>query len=385
MKKNSYLLTLIIIVFNASFSFSQDTVKGGYKGCYVYKCYFYNGSFDTTNKFKNAEYLYNEKGNKIKEIQYDMYGQKSYFWKYDDNGNETEYRWVHNTGSMYYGYPGEKWIPDQDSGMTTKKYDTIGNLIEKTEYDAKGNITDKSVYKSSDELKSKAADSLAVKLNEKYDDKGNLIEKLFFYEDGSVFYKDTYEYNENGKAILNIKYKSDGSIIEKYTYKYDKKGNMTEYVYSEADGEDNRTVTYKYDDKGNKIEIVAIKADKSIAYKYAYKYNDTGTCIEEVKYRTDGSVEEKATSKKDDSGNVTEEFFTYNIDNTVRKHNKKIYNDKGILIEEEYQFIDKAQYWNSEHELLRYNNKAGLLKRLFIFLPEHFIEDRYGNMMNMEI
>ena len=110
----------------------------------------------------------------------------------------------------------------------------------------------------------------------KYDEKGNLIEKIIYKLDSSLYEKLTCTYDEKGKVIEVNMYKSDGSLSYKSTYKYDEKGNQIEVNSSLG-----YKGTYKYDEKGNRIEDNFYESDGSLSSKSTYKYDEKGNRIED--------------------------------------------------------------------------------------------------------
>ena len=101
-----------------------------------------------------------------------------------------------------------------------------GSLDRKTffKYDENGNNTEQNVYNSDG--------SFYYKVTKKYDENGNRFEWNRYNSDGSLNIKYTFKYDENGNAFeMNI-YNSDGNLDTKSTYKYefDKQGNWIKKI-----------------------------------------------------------------------------------------------------------------------------------------------------------
>jgi hypothetical protein len=109
--------------------------------------------------------VFNEKGIKIEESQYDSNDslEHKYTYKYDDKGNEIEMNSFKSDGSLKF--------------KNTYKYDDKYNKTEENSYASNGSLNYKNIYK--------------------YDDKGNEIEEDDFKSDGSLDYKFTYKYDYN--------------------------------------------------------------------------------------------------------------------------------------------------------------------------------------------
>ncbi len=83
-----------------------------------------------------SEYEYDENGYKIKETNYYSYGGSSsgstyYTWKYDENGNQTEYRVADEDGDDY---------------LYLYEYDINGNLVKKNYTSARSKVTNVTTY-----------------------------------------------------------------------------------------------------------------------------------------------------------------------------------------------------------------------------------------------
>ena len=205
------------------------------------------------NISKKQTWKYDDKGNKIEDIQYE--NGKIIFedtWKYDDKGNEIEYISYHNKGNR-------KIV----SMKTTSKYDDKGNKIESTYYeDQYGNIISK------------------------YDDKGNRIEYIRYDRNGKIDIKETWKYDSQGnkmeeyegkqyrkkwqEAFSKFIYENNRTTIEKVTY---------------SDGNISGEETWRYDEKGNLIEVLEKKKQNTGKWQEEltkYEYDDQDNWIQEM-------------------------------------------------------------------------------------------------------
>ena len=133
-----------------------------------------------------------EKGN----VLYDAFTFP--FTIYDEKGNKIEENDYDSDGRL--------------DSKTTYKYDEKGNIIEENDYDSDGRLDSKYIYK--------------------YDEKGNKIEENRYDSNGRLSQKTTYKYDEKGNTIEKNDYDSDGRPAENYSYKYeyDKNNNWTQRI-----------------------------------------------------------------------------------------------------------------------------------------------------------
>ncbi len=197
----------------------------------------------------NAEYLFDNNGNKIEESLYFDDGSLRYkvIYKYDNNGNKIE-------ENLYF----------DDGNLDTKLinlYDNKGNMIEANVYTPYGSLEDKYTFKY-DEMRNRieekqycSDDRLRIKRTYKYDNKGNMIEEKWQDFDSFKTKKYVYKYDNKGNIIEKYRYASDGSLDRKSSYKYDNNGNMIKmkdsYHNDNAMLENKYTFEYYYDEQGN--------------------------------------------------------------------------------------------------------------------------------------
>jgi len=149
-------------------------------------------------------FKYNDKGYLIEELHYNSEGNLStrYTYKYDIN-NLIESNWYKGDGKL--------------DMKIINKYDSKGNKIEDKTYDSKGNITSTETFIYNDnrkiiERKNKDfIDSIYLKYIYKYDSIGNIIEKTLYNLNGVIELKWNYkyEYDKIGNWIKMISLRND--------------------------------------------------------------------------------------------------------------------------------------------------------------------------------
>lgn len=159
---------------------------------------------------------------------------------------ETKYKAVDSFGELQTGDIERKNII---------VFDEKGIKIEESQYDSNDSLEHKYTYKYDDkgneiEMNSFKSDgSLKFKNTYKYDDKGNKTEENSYASNGKLNYKNTYKYDAMGNETEEDDFKSDGTLDYAFTYKYDysKTGNWmkeTEFVNDKPKNITAREISY---------------------------------------------------------------------------------------------------------------------------------------------
>jgi len=174
-------------------------------------------------EFTKQIHKYDESGNEIESITYDIEGfmqnKNTSRNKYDEKGNLIEI----NSSDSILKYKRNVTITYNDNGYMTKiiqcgsgegcfkgiyKYDEKNNMIEENVYDSINRLYDKSSYK--------------------YNDKGNEVEYNSYAEYGNLTQKHTFTYDQNGFMVEDTQFDLHGILKNKQFFKYegiDKNGN----------------------------------------------------------------------------------------------------------------------------------------------------------------
>lgn len=193
------------------------------------------------NSYINDKYLlFNQKGNKIEEIEYKSDGsiKSKRLYNYDDKNYLIGKNSNKSDGSNF--------------SKSTYTYNEKGKLIE--------NITDSLDFRT--------------KTIFKYDNRNNLIDKSWYSKNGSLSGKYTYKYNTKDYKTEKNSYSREGNLKSNKKYKYDSKNNLVEENKYDSKGSHSRRTRYTYNEKGYLIEVKSYHSDGSIALNYIYKYND---------------------------------------------------------------------------------------------------------------
>lgn len=96
------------------------------------------------------------------------------------------------------------------------------------------------------------------KFKYKYDAQGNITEKAWYHNDGSLWLRYVSTFDANGNKTKFAQYRADSSLGFERTYKHDDKGNVIQESWDYAGGDrSDHTNTYTYlefDSKGNWIK-----------------------------------------------------------------------------------------------------------------------------------
>jgi len=189
---------------------------------------------DEFSLFSNYYVLYNNRGNILTEIEYDLDGSidNKSTYSYDKNNRVLEIIWLNNDGSQ------DRWIS-------------------------------------------------------KYDEHGYLVEDKWYEDDGSLYLKYQYVNDNNGNILSTSCYAADGTLKSKFIKKYDQKNNLLEHKEYNSLGEIILEQQNRYDKSGNRIEKIYKRSD---FYNMSLSsYDDKNNVIEEIDYSSDGKVKEKRT------------------------------------------------------------------------------------------
>ena len=220
---------------------------------------------------------------------------------------------------------------------TTYKYDTIGNLIEKTIIQKILNLN-----KRDDEcIKALGDEPINEAWIYKYDSSNRLVK-----EDKYSYSKEKYDLLKDLRFTINYYYNSKG-LLKKET------GTTPKEILSS----ENYITTFKYDNKGNKtheLKILTRDNNKSKIIKQ-YIYNLKGKLIEEETKYSDFSQYNEHYKYEYNNFDKKSKVLSYSEkDKDWKVYDTYEYNDKGNLIikgdeETKYDFYDngliKRELW----------------------------------------
>ena len=270
MKKYFILFTLMLLVFNYSYSVSKimpendwkvKNLKGKVKT--MIKTEYEYDSSEKLEKTWVTETNFNKQGYIINEVQYvDNRLNQSIIYKNNSNGLPTKKDEV----SRVYSY---KYKETKDGNLlVTIKEENVDNenfpLLEKITYNKDGKKVHHLVYSGKELI----VDDMYI-----YNEKGNLIE---IKQAVSADVKDN-RLRKNGIKIT-YNYKANGDYEKttevataKWTYLYDKNGNEQEYISMIKTGSEGRTKISIYlkfkditrDEHGNLTRRTSVRYDYS--------------------------------------------------------------------------------------------------------------------------
>ena len=170
-------------------------------------------------------FTFDSKGRVIKQEEYYPSGKIKYVATstfYDKNGRAEDRK--EYVGISYEEDGTESWkgvIKYREDGQVTEELSYNHGLLDTRVvhlFDANGKETRAEDYN--------AEGVLLFYATMDYDSKGNVIQEVYYENDGSFFRKDTYEYNSNNQRTKESSYETwDGKTYETIN-KYDSNGNL---------------------------------------------------------------------------------------------------------------------------------------------------------------
>lgn len=228
----------------------QDSVFGllNYENKILFK-YNENRSLKSKTRYHDgalsyrSNYLYDEKGNRIKEESV------------DDKGEIQRRRLYHYENNRLVSY--KENFSDADGDSYDIIYDSDGEILEKTS----------------------VTDDFFIKEKYKYDKKKLPSETCLFNEDGDTTFVSYFAYNEDDTPrcviMLFPNQVAKMSVVMEFTYSGDLKTIKTSSVFTEdfinkISAKENRIIEY---------------IDKENTYTYEYNFDDHGNWTEQVEYK----------------------------------------------------------------------------------------------------
>jgi hypothetical protein len=197
----------------------------------------YAGSTDSQAAYQKIS-KYNDRNLVYEESGYDGVEHFTNNYKYDDQGELLEIRYMKNSVLA------EKRTFSRNGKSTQVSiYNGTGVLLSKLvlRYDERNNLVEEAVYGiNQSELEKKTYN---------YDDNKNLTEEAKYKLD-KVTLKTSYNYNSNGD-LVEISEENPGSAkFIKKSYSYDPLNNLRQISWRRKGNEEFNTISYSYDAKG---------------------------------------------------------------------------------------------------------------------------------------
>ena len=186
----------------------------------------------------HSQTVYDDEGERLKEISYWQDGQISSVYEYDPSKRQL-------------------WLTDYDKeGNTERKYrtdyDDRGNEILRVEYDGEGKISP---------VRDCACDPEEYipywRFENSYDESGNLVRQIVYDIDDiqTGHMENTYD---DGRLIRAEEYDAENNLLYYSEYVYDEKGDTVSYFSVNEYGTEKVERVYEYDSYGHCVKYSAV-------------------------------------------------------------------------------------------------------------------------------
>ncbi len=248
------------------------------------------------------EVSYDDAGNEVACITSDASGQKLFVTQsvYDDAGNRVEYVCEDGDGNTIYrntvaynanNKPTENYIKDTQEQMEYTSfyaYDEQGRLVEILAKDADGNQVFREEYSffMSDGKSCRKQNGYNAEDVLEYtlltDKEDNILEYVFYNEEGSVDYREEYTRDKKGNVIEYAFYDANGQKqnADKHGYTYHANGEVSEYTEYGEKGE--ILLTEVYDEEGRPVEKKRYDETGILIYSEKMSYDQQGNVLSEA-------------------------------------------------------------------------------------------------------
>lgn len=203
-----------------------------------YENYKVTVSYDEDAKTARAEFPYGV----VWDLQWDENGNITVLHEtYDDGSEQTRTYTYDECGNMLSE---TKTEGDAVVGLRNCTYNEDGQILTETYVNRKGELTvnDLHVYdEHGNKVQKTDADGEVTTYVNVYDEAGNMVEQI--NDDSSMH---TYSYDANGNLVERAYYRDDGTLSNTRTYTYTENGDLASESYYYASGTLNYTHTYHY-------------------------------------------------------------------------------------------------------------------------------------------
>ncbi len=297
------IVNILFCIILSAISFGQSNIDQKIQEAYVRnhiknkESWDYKYEGDKLSKLGNKTSLttFTRKGEVSEVITYNPKGYIIHVenYKYDRNGNRTEYTRVSGENADKPAY--QKLSKYNNSGKLTEEsgFDGVENFRNVYSYNPSGELSEIRYYTTNNIIKEKrifstqnnvttvmiynASGNLTSKLVMRYDDNGNLIEESVYGINQDELEKKLFDYDENQKLKEEAKYRMD-KIMLTTTYNYNNNGDLLE-IYEEVPGSGKFLKRdFLYDSDGNLVEIKWRRKETDLYNRMTYTYDKNGIC-----------------------------------------------------------------------------------------------------------
>lgn len=114
----------------------------------------------------------------------------------------------------------------------------------------------------------------------------------FYRNDGTLTYKETYEYDSNGNCVLTERFNSEDKLMFRTEETYDEEGRLLVLHQEDADGRLKSHGEYAYDEHGFLQKDTWYGANKEVMSWNEYTVDEEGRYLQYFHYGSDGKLSE---------------------------------------------------------------------------------------------
>ncbi len=211
-------------------------------------------------------------------------------------------------------------------------------------------------------------------LTARYDKRGNLLERIYYNEYGSIKKRLICTYDEEGNLLEKKEVDAKGSLLSREVKSYDSRGRMTSETAYDKGGRFSYSWFSKYNDKGNVLEKTIYHVPDLLAYRQIYAYDEKGKLQQIVHSGRDGKTRQRVIYRYNHSERLIGEF-RQQADGTIFDIKANIYDGAGNLIKEisrsksrweetkYYHTVDIDGKKREVNERLEYDSAGSLIER----------------------
>lgn len=166
-----------------------------------------------------------------------------------------------------------------------------------------------------------------------------------------------YEFNQAGDVIAKSLWDGDKAEMTKMEYNADE--TCSKFSRYNEDGELVSCSKMEYDKSGHIVTERQFDAEGNETMRACFECDAKGNVVKYTNYSSEGEVESLVRQKFDSNDRIVE-VSLYGYDGDVDSHQNFVYDKRGNLVRETYQYGDDYE----DESVYRYDSKDNLVERV---------------------